>query len=351
MSSLQNSAPGSKSAKFVAANPLAPMANPFSAMEGNEEDEYAKQLSENVNQRLMKAMNEIKQRHANGTQELDDPDRAPTGSAYQYQYQQHQHRIQQQQQQQQQNATTMATAQNTSHNNIQHWNNQMNNNNIKNDDSDDDEWLNGDDDDDAELEAIRQRRLHEMRAMQAKTAQQRALGHGEVRTITQDEFLPECTGSSEWVAVHFFHSEFERCKIMDHHLKLIAPTQLNCKFLRMDADKAPFFVQKLNIKTLPTLMVFREGKAVNRLMGFEGLAPNPNEPDKWHTKRLERWLARTGAIEYKVTTGDEEGEEEVDDKGRRTNVAFRSKGGAVWSGFKGSGNKSSYVEDYDDGDE
>lgn len=351
MSSLQNSAPGSKSAKFVAANPLAPMANPFSAMEGNEEDEYAKQLSENVNQRLMKAMNEIKQRHANGTQELDDPDRAPTGSAYQYQQQQHRIHQQQQEQQQQQNAS-----------NIQHWNNQMNNNNINNnnniqnknddseDDDDDDEWLNGDDD--AELEAIRQRRLHEMRAMQAKTAQQRALGHGEVRTITQDEFLPECTGSSEWVAVHFFHSEFERCKIMDHHLQLIAPTQLNCKFLRMDADKAPFFVQKLNIKTLPTLMVFREGKAVDRLMGFEGLAPNPNEPDKWHTKRLERWLAGTGAIEYKVTTtGDEEGEEEEDGNGRWTNIAFRSKGGAVWSGFKGSGNKSSYVEDYDDGDE
>jgi hypothetical protein len=31
MSSHQNSAPGSKSAKFVAANPLAPMADPFSS--------------------------------------------------------------------------------------------------------------------------------------------------------------------------------------------------------------------------------------------------------------------------------------------------------------------------------
>jgi hypothetical protein len=111
-------------------------------------------------------------------------------------------------------------------------------------DSDDEDWLINDNDD-AELEAIRQRRLHEMRQMQAKTAQQRALGHGEVRTITQDEFLPECTGSSEWVAVHFFHVEFERCKIMDHHLKMIAPRHLSCKFLRLDAEKAPFFVQKV----------------------------------------------------------------------------------------------------------
>jgi hypothetical protein len=34
------------------------------------------------------------------------------------------------------------------------------------------------------------------------------------REITQDEFLPEVT-SSKKVICHFYHNDFQRCKIMD----------------------------------------------------------------------------------------------------------------------------------------
>lgn len=206
------------------------------------------------------------------------------------------------------------------------------------DDDDDDDEYNDLLDNDAELEAIRQRRINQMKQAQAETAKHKSLGHGELRTITQDEFLPECTGESEWVAVHFFHKEFKRCDIMDHHLKVIAPLQLRCKFLRLDVEKAPFFVQKLQIKTLPTLIVFRDGKAIDRLTGFEGLAPNPSEPDKWHTGRLQQWIASTGAIQY--TVPDEDVREEM----RR--MGIRPKG-TIWSGTAARG----FQEDDYDSDE
>merc|ERR1712038_2166836 len=206
------------------------------------------------------------------------------------------------------------------------------------DDDSDDEWDDLLNDETSELEAIRQRRIHEMREKQMKAAEQKSLGHGEVRLITQDEFLPECTGKSEYVAVHFFHKEFKRCTIMDHHLKIIAPKHMSCKFLRMDAEKAPFFIHKLCIKTLPTLIVFREGKSVERLTGFEGLIIDPAEPDKWHTGRLEQWLSSTGAIKYKVPT------EEIKEEMRR--MGIRPKG-TVWSGTSRSGFKST-VYDSDD---
>ena len=54
--------------------------------------------------------------------------------------------------------------------------------------------------------------------MQMKKAKQETSSHGKLRLITKDEFIPECTRKSEYVAVHFFHKEFERCKTMDHHL-------------------------------------------------------------------------------------------------------------------------------------
>lgn len=178
----------------------------------------------------------------------------------------------------------------------------------KKEDEDDDSEFDGEfEDDDEALEAFRQRRLAEMKKAHVKADENNAKGHGEVRTITQDEFLPECTGSSKYVVVHFFHDDFERCKIMDHHLKIMAPLHLSCKFVRINAEKAPFFVAKLAIQTLPTLLVFKDGKTIDRLLGFDGLSDSKN-PDQFSTSRLGRWLERTGAIEYEGPDTDEEDE-------------------------------------------
>lgn len=170
------------------------------------------------------------------------------------------------------------------------------------DDSDDD--LEEFDDDDEALEAFRQRRLAEMKQMHQVVETQKGQGHGEVRTVSQDEFLPECTGSN-FVVVHFFHEDFDRCKIMDHHLKIMAPLHLSCKFIRINAEKAPFFVAKLAIQTLPTLLVFKDGKTIDRLTGFTGLS-NSKNPDQFSTSQLGRWLEQTGAIEYEGPDSDDD---------------------------------------------
>lgn len=123
-----------------------------------------------------------------------------------------------------------------------------------------------------------------------------AKGHGEYREIDQDAFLREVTGSPR-VAVHFYHSDFERCKIMDmvgymgfmgftyvrnrhrthgcrcpQHLSRLAKTHIECKFLKLNAEKAPFFVEKLAIRVLPTVVCFKDGVAFPvRVIGFDGL--------------------------------------------------------------------------------
>lgn len=177
------------------------------------------------------------------------------------------------------------------------------------DDDDDDDESDGDsefDDDDDAVEAFRERRLAELRRLQTKEVENKARGHGEVRTITQDEFLPECT-SSQYVAIHFFHRDFERCKIMDHHLKVLAPTHLSCKFIRIDAEKAPFFVVKLKVQTLPTLILFKDGKTIDRSVGFEDLVDATSKnPDDFPTSRLGYWLEKRGAIEYHGPDSDDE---------------------------------------------
>lgn len=299
MTSLQQGAGGNKSAKFVAANPLDPMI--VRGDNGGGDTDIQQQLAENVNKRLEKALDELKERHRTGTNEVDDPDRAPTGPAYQMIRQQQEalrqaERMKKNQADQQRQAEAARLAMLRQQMAAQLAGDQDDENDA---DSEFDDLL-----DDPALDELRDQRIEEMKQANMKKMEDIARGHGQYRTISQDEFLPECTGSSEYVAVHFFHKDFQRCHIMDKHLKQIALEHTECKCLRIDAEKAPFFVAKLQIRTLPTLLIFRHGKAVDRLTGFEGLVDDPSHPDEWSTRRLAEWMAQTGAIQYTPSAED-----------------------------------------------
>ena len=172
-------------------------------------------------------MEELKAKHASGTNEKDDVDRAPTGAAYKAL---HYH------QQQQSKAIAMANEQRNARtkseeneyiSNVKEQMRRMkfdsttndndeyekenadnyDNDNNSSEDEDEDEYDHLLNDDDDELAALRAARIAQLKAEQVQRAQHQALGHGSLRTITQDEFLPECTGSSKYVCVHFFHDE------------------------------------------------------------------------------------------------------------------------------------------------
>lgn len=147
-------------------------------------------------------------------------------------------------------------------------------------------------DDDSELERLRAQRMKELQAQKQEKIENLGKGHGAVREITQDEFLGAVTSSTR-VVCHFYHRDFERCKITNHHLEKLAPRHVETKFLKIDADKAPFFVQKLIIRTMPTLVCFVDGVAVDKVVGFDGLADTMPEgkEDEWPTVYLANLLA------------------------------------------------------------
>ena len=51
-------------------------------MQDDNTTELQEKMSENINKRLTKAMDELKEKHRTGTNEIDDEDRAPTGPTY-----------------------------------------------------------------------------------------------------------------------------------------------------------------------------------------------------------------------------------------------------------------------------
>lgn len=136
-------------------------------------------------------------------------------------------------------------------------------------------------------------------------------GHGKYTEIVEDEFLPTVT-KTKFVVVHFYHGDFERCKIMDHHLRSICQKHTETKFVNINAEKCPFFVAKLQIQTLPTVICFMDGVAFDRVVGFEELGGK----DEFPTLLLTRRLVKTGCI--KALTKQEKGGMKIRQKGQES---------------------------------
>ncbi|XP_057740529.1 LOW QUALITY PROTEIN: thioredoxin domain-containing protein PLP3B-like [Arachis stenosperma] len=154
--------------------------------------------------------------------------------------------------------------------------------------------------DDPELEKLHADRIAALKKESEKRQEWKKEGHGEYREITEGDFLAEVT-RSEKVICHFYHKEFYRCKIMDKHLKSLSPKHIDTKFIKLDAEHAPFFVAKLAIKTLPCVILFRQGIAVDRLVGFQDLGGK----DDFSTGTLEALLIKKGIIDEKKDDDDE----------------------------------------------
>ncbi|KAM1261743.1 hypothetical protein ACFX13_027675 [Malus domestica] len=153
--------------------------------------------------------------------------------------------------------------------------------------------------DDPELEKLHADRINALKKEAEKREALKRKGHGEYRDITEGDFLGEVT-RTEKVICHFYHREFYRCKIMDKHLKTLALKHVDSKFIRLDAENAPFFVTKLGIKTLPCVILFRKGVAVDRLVGFQEVGTK----DDFSTRALEVALIKKGIISEKKEDDD-----------------------------------------------
>ena len=71
--------------------------------------------------------------------------------------------------------------------------------------------------------------------------------YGDYLEIIETEFLDTML-KNEKVVCHFYHNSFERCKIMDKHLKAIAESHHDTLFVKINAEKTPFFTAKIGIQ-------------------------------------------------------------------------------------------------------
>lgn len=245
------------------------------------------EVAQEVNERLAKATRELQEKYARGEGGKDVSVDGPSGSAYK-----EKDARETAAKKKAKDARRAAADANASSGNNQ---DEM--------DSDEEEG----DEDDYELRQIRDQRLRQIKAQQIQKIENIAKGHGQYREIVQDEFLAEMTNSTR-VICHFYHRDFPRCEIMNHHLSKLAPKHIESKFVKIDADKAPFFIDKLKIKSIPTVVLFIDGIAADKIIGFEGLSDGMpvGKEDEWPTIRLARLLAGKNMLSKDNIVDDDE---------------------------------------------
>jgi len=145
-----------------------------------------------------------------------------------------------------------------------------------------------------DLDHIRNERYKAMKKRASDEQEWKANGHGEYTEIADEGGFFELIKKSEKVVLHFYVKSTERCKIVDMHMKRIAPQLLGTKFAKIDAEKAPFLTERLKIKVIPTIIGIIDKIIVDRLVGFTELGNS----DDFTSNDLKARLSLNGVVDY-----------------------------------------------------
>eukprot|EP00884_Botryococcus_braunii_P013365 jgi/Botrbrau1/22029/Bobra.0024s0043.1 len=144
---------------------------------------------------------------------------------------------------------------------------------------------------DDDLERMRQARIDQLKRQAQQREQWRARGHGSLREIdSEKDFFAEMKGEDRMIC-HFYRENWP-CKVMDKHLQILAQEHLETKFVKINAEKAPFLTDRLKIWMLPTLALIKHEKTTDYVVGFDELGGR----DDFQTELLEARLIAAGLL-------------------------------------------------------
>ena len=90
----------------------------------------------------------------------------------------------------------------------------------------------------------------------------------EVLKITADDFKKEVLAESKTVLIDFYADWCGPCKILAPVVEAVAKENTNTKFVKINVDDAQDLAMEYNVMSIPTLVVIKNGKEVNRVVGL-----------------------------------------------------------------------------------
>jgi len=144
-----------------------------------------------------------------------------------------------------------------------------------------------------DLEELRRKRLEEMKNEHKRKSEMAQVGHGTYEEVMgEKEFFQEAKKSDK-VVVHFYRPSAWRCEIVDKHLKALAVKHWGTRFIKINAEKAPYLAEKLHIWMLPSIVLVKGGKTEHTIVGLDEMGGEEDFP----TEALEEVLVKWGVCE------------------------------------------------------
>lgn len=154
----------------------------------------------------------------------------------------------------------------------------------------------------SDFEKLREQRYKKLKQLQQQKQTWLTLGHGEYVELRDEKEFFDVSKKSENVVCLFYKDDSPRCKIVDHHLKILAKKHLEAMFCKVDATRCPFLTERLRIKIIPTIALIVGCKTKDYVVGFTDLGNR----DDFSTETLEYRLSLSGVITFDESTLSEE---------------------------------------------
>ncbi|KZC07292.1 PREDICTED: thioredoxin domain-containing protein 9 [Dufourea novaeangliae] len=148
---------------------------------------------------------------------------------------------------------------------------------------------------------VRENRLKKLKLLQQQKQNWLTLGHGEYTEVYDEKEFFDVSKKSENIVCLFYKDDSPRCKIVDHHLKILAKKHIEAKFCKLNVERCPFLTERLRIKIIPTIALIVKSKTKDYIVGFTELGNR----DDFLTEALEYRISLSGVIQYEDTQSAE----------------------------------------------
>lgn len=118
---------------------------------------------------------------------------------------------------------------------------------------------------DPELEKIKQKKLAEMIQQQ-----QESIAQSQVQVLDLNSSNFDAVTSQGLVLVDFWAEWCGPCKMMHPIFDRMAKKYRHIKFARVNVDQNQNISMKFGVQAIPTFIMFKDGKQVERMMGAVG---------------------------------------------------------------------------------
>lgn len=155
--------------------------------------------------------------------------------------------------------------------------------------------------DEDDFESLRQKRMLDLQRQVRQEQDWRQLGHGRYSEINDTKEFFNAAKKSAKMVVHFYRGVTPRCQIVDAHFEKLAHSHVEARFVKIDAEKNPFLVEKLGIILMPTIVLIKDGHTDHAIHGFDEFGGT----DDFTTQDVAYVLASHGVINFETDRSEE----------------------------------------------